>query len=342
MFSHSCNGLVHGGRLRDAAKRYDIPLSDWLDLSTGINPHGWLCPPLPTDIWQRLPEDHDGLETAAQSYYAAQNLLAVAGSQAAIQSLPHLFAPCKVAVIHPGYNEHAHAWKNAGHHVTFVSPDKLSAAVLTHSIVVVINPNNPGGELFSNTDLMAWHKQLSLKGGTLIVDEAFLDTAPTQSVIEFTTQPGLIVLRSLGKFFGLAGARVGFVFAEASLLTRLHALLGPWTLSTASRWVARHALADRQWQHETRAKLISSSKRLETLLTECGLPANGTAHLFKWIRHDQANYIYEQLAQRGILIRLFTSPASVRVGLPKHAHDWQRFTDALHEIMPSYAKAVSA
>src|SRR5690606_22076033 len=95
--------LEHGGRLRAAARRYGIPLSDWLDLSTGVNPEGWPVPAVPPEVWVRLPEEDDGLERAASAYYGCDSIFPVAGSQAAIQALPALLHAQRVGVIHPGY-----------------------------------------------------------------------------------------------------------------------------------------------------------------------------------------------------------------------------------------------
>ena len=67
--------LEHGGRLRVAARRFGIPLSDWVDLSTGINPQPYPVPPLAPEVWLRLPETDDGLEAAAARYYGNPLLL---------------------------------------------------------------------------------------------------------------------------------------------------------------------------------------------------------------------------------------------------------------------------
>ncbi|MDX1812446.1 MAG: threonine-phosphate decarboxylase, partial [Gammaproteobacteria bacterium] len=100
----------HGGRLNAAMQQYQIPHNDWLDLSTGINPNGWPVPVIPENIFNRLPEDDDGLLDAAHKYYGVKNILPIAGSQAAIQLLPQLRAQSKVGVIAPGYQEHAYCW----------------------------------------------------------------------------------------------------------------------------------------------------------------------------------------------------------------------------------------
>ncbi len=320
--------LEHGGRLRAAAKQYSIPLNEWVDLSTGINPNGWPVPPLEAAIWNRLPEEGDGLMEVASDYYGTTQLLAVAGSQAAIQSLPKLRKKSRVAIISPCYAEHEQAWRQAGHEVFTVTSDEVEDGLDQFDVVVVINPNNPTGELHNAKKLRGWHQQLSKKGGWLVVDEAFMDSG-TESVIQKQMPVGLIILRSLGKFFGLAGVRVGFLAADKALLTETEALLGPWTVSGPSREVARRALEDHNWQRMNYKRLLSESKRLTELLSDCGLTPYGGTVLFQQVESVQARTIFEKLAQNGILTRLFKQPARVRFGLPKDALSWHRLEEAL-------------
>lgn len=324
--------LEHGGKLRAAASRYGIPVGDWLDLSTGINPTGYAPPAIPPDAWQRLPEDEDGLIEAATRYYGTADLLPIAGSQAAIQCLPQLRKPCRVGVLSPGYAEHAHAWKQAGHEVDPLPAERIDAHVNTLDVLVLMNPNNPTGATFAPEQLHDWHNRLAERGGWLIVDEAFADATPTLSVIRDRMPPGLTVLRSLGKFFGLAGARVGFVAAHAAILEVLRERLGPWTLTGPSRIVAQAALSDAAWQQATRARLIQEGARLAQMLEANGLVSSGGCALFQWVQCDDASALHEKLAQRGILTRLFAKPASLRFGLPRDGAGWQRLAAVLNEV----------
>jgi cobalamin biosynthesis protein CobC len=321
--------LQHGGKLRQAAARYGIPIQDWLDLSTGINPNGWPVPPLPPSAWSRLPEDEDGLEAAARSYYGTDQLLPVAGSQAAIQALPRLRLASRVGVLYPGYAEHAYAWRCAGHELAAVPVAGLREAARHVDVLVVINPNNPTGDRFRPQTLLDWHASLAAREGWLVVDQAFIDPTPADSLVPYSKRPGLIVLRSLGKFFGLAGARVGFVLAQTALLERLHAHLGPWTVTGPSRWVAERALADRAWQGAARARLLREAERLAALSRQYGLTPGGGCALFQWISTAQAAAIHERLARQGVLTRLFLEPASLRFGLPGAQIDWARLAQAL-------------
>lgn len=324
--------LPHGGRLRQAARDYGIPLAQWLDLSTGINPLGWPVPPLSPSCWQRLPEDDDGLLDAAAAYYGTPHLLPCAGSQQAIQTLPRLRAPCRVGMLHPAYAEHAHAWHGAGHEVVPLSAADMDARLATLDVLLLINPNNPTGERHTPSQLLDWHTRLAARGGWLVVDEAFMDATPEQSIAAQAGREGLVVLRSLGKFFGLAGARVGFVLAWPRLLQQLTALFGPWAVSHPAREVARLALLDTSWQQAMRTSLLQQEKRLRTLLTHAGLAPHGGTALFQYLRHAQAARLHQALAQRGILVRLFEQPSALRFGLPGNEAEWQRLEAALLSV----------
>lgn len=324
--------LEHGGKLRAAARKYGIPEHAWLDLSTGINPEGYPIPALLPEAWRRLPDGDDMLHVAAARYYRNESLLPVAGSQAAIQALPRLRTTSRVGVLSPTYGEHAHAWRRAGHVVRELSAEAVEASLDALDVVVLANPNNPTGLRLARDTLLGWRARLVARGGWLVVDEAFMDAAPGESLVEQTNEPGLIVLRSLGKFFGLAGARVGFVFADPELPRALEEDLGPWAVTGPAQIVAALALSDGAWQEATRVHLAGASARLGRLLAEHGLVPSGGTALFQWVRTPQAASLHEQLARRGILTRLFTAPVSLRFGLPGGEAQWQRLEQALHGI----------
>lgn len=327
----------HGGKLNAAAAHYGIDRAHWLDLSTGINPVGWPVPALPAHHWNRLPEADDDLIAAAQQYYNARHILPVAGSQAAIQALPQLRTRCRVGLLAPSYSEHAAAWRRAGHDVVLLAYADIASRIDQLDVLVLVNPNNPTGALFSTDTLLHWHTRLAANSGWLLIDEAFMDTTPDNSIAAFCTRPGLVVLRSLGKFFGLAGARVGFVIAESSLLQRLDAQLGPWTVCGPARHIATLALRDHNWQTQTREQLIRDAQRLRELLHNSGLTTAGGTHLFQWVITPQAGLIHDRLARQGILLRLFTNPASLRFGLPANETQWRQLQAALVISMEAVA-----
>ena len=326
--------LEHGGRLLRAARHYGIPAGDWLDLSTGISPFAWPVPAIPASAWHRLPEDDDGLVEVARDYYGAAQLLPVAGTQAAIQALPQLRPRSRVGVIAPGYAEHAHAWRRDGHAVETLPADMLLASAPRFDVIVLIHPNNPGGERFDPADLLGLHALLAARGGWLVVDEAFIDVEPARSLCAYTAREGLVVLRSVGKFFGLAGARTGFVCAAPSLLDAMRERLGPWTLTGPTRHVLRAALADVDWQARARDRLLAAGERLRTLLAAHGVAPTAGNAFFQWWRHPDAHALHEALAMRGILVRRFDDPMSLRFGLPANDAGFARLDAALTEAMP--------
>ena len=323
--------LEHGGGLRKAAAHYNIPLENWLDLSTGINPNGWPVPALSPDIWQRLPEDNDGLETAAAAYYGNPNLLAVAGSQAAIHWLPALLPRAVVACISPIYSEHPQAWQRAGHKMRFLQNATLPRALsVATPYVLLCNPNNPTGDRHPHDVAVDAAHQLKKRGGWLIIDEAFIDPTPEDSLTPLagtSDAPNLIVLRSLGKFFGLAGARIGFIFAAPDILNRMNEAMGPWTVSGPAREVARLALQDTAWQSAARPRLQAAGERLHQLLAPLG-EVKSTA-LFATLSCAQSAELYDALARQGILTRNVDQQPLLRVGLPGDEAGWLRLADAL-------------
>ena len=226
----------HGGRLQVAARDFAIAPEKWLDLSTGINPLGWPVPSIPATVFARLPEDEDGLLEAAQAYYQCKSLLTVAGSQAAILCLPQLRARSRVLLVSPSYAEHAYAWRRRGHDVHECDVSQIERNIDAADVVLIVNPNNPTAQRLSTTRLLQWHERLAAHAGWLVIDEAYMDATPAQSLLPHVPRPGLIVLRSLGKFFGLAGLRVGFVFAQSHFLHKLATLLGPWTVNGPARF----------------------------------------------------------------------------------------------------------
>jgi len=321
--------LEHGGRLLRAARAYGIAPADWLDLSTGISPFAWPVPSIPAGAWARLPDDDDGLLEVAQAYYAAPQLLPVAGSQAAIQALPLLRPTSRVGVISPGYNEHAHAWRRAGHQVSELGAEELLARIDDLDVMVLIHPNNPGGERFDQATLLACHARLVARGGWLIVDEAFMDATPEDSLCSHSLHQGLIVLRSAGKFFGMAGARAGFICAAAGLLAAIRERLGPWPISGPARYALRHALADVAWHAQARTRLQACSARLAQLLSKHDVAPDAGCAFFQWWRNDRAGEVHRALATQGILTRLFDHPHSIRFGLPGNDAAFVRLDAAL-------------
>ncbi|WP_320158919.1 threonine-phosphate decarboxylase CobD [Marinobacter litoralis] len=340
---HSPESPEHGGRLEAAVRKWGIPRDQWLDLSTGINPVPYPIPEIPMEVWQRLPEPDDGLEDIIRHWAGAPAeaaCLPVAGSQQAIMALPvvrkHLHGVGRVAVPMPGYREHGHAWQRAGFDVVGISAQQALADDLswldTVDVVVWINPNNPTGQVLSPERLMAWRQRLARRGGWLVVDEAFVEGLPGHMLDPWAGAANLIILRSLGKFFGLAGIRAGAALLERELAKHVNHELGPWPVSGPARYLMKRVLQDENWQAEALIKQKEASARLSALLEQHGLGHPSGALLFQTVRHPQAAEIADSLARCGILVRCFDTPEALRFGLPANEAGWTRLTAALSGI----------
>lgn len=332
----------HGGDIAAAAARYGIAPADWLDLSTGINPQAYPVPPLGPASWRNLPDAGatGALIAAARVCYGisgAAGVTAAPGTQALIQWLPRVLGTGTVAVLSPTYGEHETAWRAAGAAVSCVADLEGGDAA---DVFVVVNPNNPDGRCFEPLDLLRRAEDCARRGAWLVVDEAFCDVLPEMSLARHAGAPGLVILRSFGKFFGLAGARLGFALAPVSLTVELDRALGPWAVSGPAAAVGAAALRDLAWIAETRGRLAADARRLDALLTRAGLEVAGGTDLFRLTHFEEAWAVYHALAGRGILCRAFPAhPEWLRFGLPGSDAEFDRLERALH---PAVAEAREA
>ena len=280
--------LFHGGDIQSASEQFDIPVDDWIDLSTGISSFSYpvkaLLSTIDPLVFERLPYlQKDFLRHAAQ-YYACSDLLAVPGTQSAIQLLPNCLASFtnnhskagnnSLPILLPttGYQEHKTAWEKVSRCTYYDAFDlKQAMSQIDQSLLaspeqhlLIINPNNPTGQQFSVKQLQAWASRLS-GGGHLIVDEAFIDTQAENSLLSEPLANNVVVYRSFGKFFGLAGIRVGFVFADQSLLNALHEKIGLWAINGPAQTIVSQACLDRQWQRTARAEIEKASTLSQAL-----------------------------------------------------------------------------
>jgi len=305
----------HGGALDRAIGQFGGPREDWIDLSTGINPWPYPVPALGPEAWSRLPDAGAlaALLRVARDYYGAPaDPVAAPGSQALIQLLPRLVQATRVAVVGPTYAEHARCWALAGHRVEPVADPATDAPIL-----VLVNPNNPDGLCRAPAELLALAERQAARGGLLVVDEAFADVTPERSVAGHVGRPGLVVLRSFGKFFGLAGLRLGFAFGPADLMAALDQALGPWAVAGPALEVGRMALADRAWIAATRDRLAEAARNLDAILSVGRLEPQGGTDLYRLVRHADATRLADRLGRRHILVRRFADrPTLLRFGLP--------------------------
>jgi cobalamin biosynthetic protein CobC len=316
----------HGGNLDVAIARFGGRVEDWIDLSTGINRRAYAVGQIPPHRWHALPSraDLQSLQDAARQAYATTAAVAAfGGAQAAIQLLPHLARPGRARILAPTYNEYAPTLKAAGWQVEEATDLEALAG---GDLAVVVNPNNPDGRRHDPNALL----KLSSRVGRVVVDESFVDAVPGLSLAPQAGRPGLLILRSFGKFYGLAGLRLGFALGSKADVTALSSMAGPWPLSGAAIEIGQRALLDRDWAVETTARLADDSLRLDALALAAGWKLVGGTPLFRLYETGDADAAQTQLARARIWSRVFPGqPAWLRLGLPGSDAEWTRLAVAL-------------
>ena len=323
----------HGGSLGRAEARFPHAPRPWLDLSTGINARSYPLPPIPHNAFERLPEDADLAalaETAARAYGAASgaDIACAPGTQILLPLVAGLVPPSHAGILSPTYAEHRRAAALAGHQVDEVSSlDDLCR----YDLAVVVNPNNPDGRVHRRADLLTLADHLKSRAGMLIVDEAFMDVGPQDERLDGDVSgSNIVVLRSFGKFFGLAGVRIGFAICDSALAATLRDRLGPWAVSGQALTIGRAALGDLDWQAAKRADLLARAARLDVVLVNAGFTIAGGTSLYRYVRHKAAREAVEALGQNGLLVRSFDfDPTALRFGIPATDADFERLAGAL-------------
>jgi cobalamin biosynthesis protein CobC len=325
--------LLHGGDLTAARRRFPDAPEPFIDLSTGINPHCYPLPRLSPELFARLPEPA-ALErlaaTAARSYgvAAADEVAAAPGTQILLPPVFALVPAGRAAVLGPTYAEHARVAALVGHRTKVVTAlEDLRDA----DLAVVVNPNNPDGRIVSKDALLALADEKRRRGGLLVVDEAFMDVGPAGLSLGPEVGRGrIVVLRSFGKFHGLAGLRLGFALAAPETASRLRATLGPWPVAGPAIAAGQAALTDAAWAEAMRGTLAREAARLDHLLAGAKLEIVGGTSLFRLARTPAAGAWFDHLGRAGILVRRFAeAPAWLRFGLPGIEEAWQRLATAL-------------
>ena len=325
--------LQHGGNLAAARRLFPGAPEPWIDLSTGINARAYPVGEISAASWRRLPEENAtaALEAAVRRAYGAPEraqVIAAPGTQALIGLLPLLFPAKRVGILDFTYSEHDLCWRGAGAQVETVGG---LDALAPFDCAVIVNPNNPDGRLVAPEALLALANQLAARGGRLIVDEAFVDLLPGgASVAPLLPDAGLIVLRSFGKTYGLAGLRLGFALAGAADGALIRRALGPWPVSGAAIEIGLRALGDEAWLSEARACAQQDAARLDELLQGAGFTPAGGTPLFRWATCADAHGAFHALAERGVLARAFQSqPHGLRFGVPADEETWRLLAERL-------------
>ena len=323
---------IHGGNLLAVSEQYKVDINNWIDLSTGLNPNAFPVSVIPLEIFSALPYDNPQFIEAAIHYYGQANLLPLNGTQEAIQDLPNILAPHPVLLPEVGYQEHIHGWGLRGNDISLYPSWDMNAAIEVidswidknpQGHVVVINPNNPTGLVFPIEMLQKWASKMA-QGSYLIVDEAFMDLTPERSLLCHELNDRIIVLRSFGKFFGLAGLRLGFAFGHDTILKALKHRQGLWAVNGPAKYIASQAFENDAWQIKARAQihtLAENNQRLfKRLFDELNVIRKSTQELFSsyWLPTVQAHGLYDFFCQQGILLRFIKvseTQTIIRIGL---------------------------
>ncbi|MCP3381920.1 MULTISPECIES: threonine-phosphate decarboxylase CobD [unclassified Bradyrhizobium] len=316
----------HGGNLDLAQQRFGGRAEDWIDLSTGINRLPYPVGEIDAHSWQALPSrsEIEALHQAARhAYRTSEPIVAMGGAQATIQLLPQLAPRGRARILAPTYNEYAPVLSAAGWEVEEVRAlDALAGA----NLAIVVNPNNPDGRRYAPDDLLA----LLPLVGHLVIDESFADAVPELSLASEAGRPGLLILRSFGKFYGLAGLRLGFVIGDSADIGKLAAASGPWPVSGAAIAIGRRALRDDVWAKATSARLARDCVRLDAMVQPHGWRLLGGAPLFRLYETPDALAAQEKLAYGQIWSRVFAqNPSWLRLGLPGAEAEWSRLAEVL-------------
>ncbi len=320
----------HGGRLAAARRAFPDAPSPWLDLSTGINPRPWSGPRATTEDLGRLPDPEAlaGLEAAAAEAFGTspERVAAVPGAEAGLRALPRLTGAGRVGIVSRTYGGHAEAWAAAQVPIERLALGELEAR--DAEAVVVVNPNNPDGLRVEPDRLAELARRRSAAGRWLVVDESFVEATPRLSVAD-ERAPGLVVLRSFGKFYGLAGVRLGFVVGALELIARVRGQFGDWPVGVEALAAGTVAYADAAWRAATLERLTEDAARLDRLLTASGFEVLGGTVLFRLARAADAGRRFDALCRAAILTRPFPdAPTWLRFGLPDGA-GWGRLEAAL-------------
>lgn len=315
----------HGGNRRETARRYGYQLQDLLDFSANVNPYG--PPPAVYEAINealpeidRYPDNDDSLKERLAAYYEIrpENILLGNGAADLIYYLADRLRPTRALIPVPSFSEYEWATMASGGVVVRLPLERdfgLNTASLREQLphadlVWLGNPNNPNGSLTSKSVLLSLVTKAP--GTTFLIDEAFMDFVPQARdfslLKEASIRPGLLVLRSLTKFFSLAGLRVGFLVGEKKIIEALEKAKAPWSLNCLALAGAAAALKDLKFAPRSRRLIANERRLLDQALVRTGhLTPFPSETNFMLVRIDSPDWdsvtLTKALAEKRILIR---------------------------------------
>ena len=329
----------HGGDLSDAV-RVNRKIKKWIDLSTGINPNAYNDFNIDKTVYSHLPSGNQLAElmSIARGYYNLNQeikICAYQGAQGVINILPNIVNKNihdTIQILTPTYTEHYRVWNDHGFKIRLVTniENELDPSIP----FVLVNPNNPDGKLFQPKYLEELWERIRKAGGFLILDESFMDGTPDMSFRFDNCRDNVIVIRSFGKFFGLPGLRLGFVYGDNHYINKVSSLVGPWPISSSSLLIARKAMLDTVWISATITDLKMKSTALSNFLHDQKLKTVGDCYFFKTIELDNASQMHKALANHGIWTRIFNyNQKWLRMGLTKNKFEFEYLANTIMDIL---------
>ena len=309
--------IEHGGNLDKAISFYGGKESEWIDLSTGINPNSYPIPKLSISDWRSLPTKTEikDLESIIKSKQKiSSEIIMVPGAQMAINFLPFLLKGegTEVRILTPTYNEYNYCFTNTGFKVN--SCQKFNQ-LFNSDIAIIVNPNNPDGKIYEINELFELSKSVKI----LIVDESFIDSVECDSIVNQLNEDvsNIIVIRSFGKFFGLAGLRLGYVFSGKEIIRKFKRFFGPWQISKMSVKIATIAFSDDVWIKKTKNNLNEKANAIDNLMKKINWKITGGTNLFRLYSTSNSDLAQKLLAEKFIWSRKFSySKKWIRLGIP--------------------------
>ena len=305
---------AHGGQLRAIAQHFGIPAGQLVDFSASINPDG--PPATVLSALRQALHDPATLTVYPDLEYTAFKQVISRHASVASEciSIANGFVPLLRAALHakkirrcllpvPAFGEYRHSLQQAGIAVIpylleprgFVYETAAMLDALVASLnripatrcdaILLANPQNPSGVLTSAANLLELALAAAAHGITVFLDEAFIDYAPLQSLIQqAVTQPNLIVFRSVTKFFAIPGLRVAYAVSHPTQIAAMAQALPPWPVSTLDSLAATAALGDKEYAEQARQGNLTRRVSLQRQLEILGLTSYPSSANFLLLR----------------------------------------------------------
>ncbi|MFD0861975.1 histidinol-phosphate transaminase [Sungkyunkwania multivorans] len=214
--------------------------------------------------------------------------------------------------------------------------ETLNMANKNSKLLFLCSPNNPTGNSFSAVCIQ---RLLNGFNGLVVIDEAYIDFAENESwVSKLSDYPNLIVTQTLSKAYGLAGIRLGICYASKEIIAILNKIKAPYNVNELTQQRALERIADMSAVRKEVSKIIKEREGLVKALQEVNFIEEifPTDANFVLARVDDANKRYEQLVQKGVVVRnrstqpLCEQTLRFTVGTPEEN---KRLINALKEIV---------